>query len=187
MYSVLTFSTSTNSCVSIYLSKSAPVLWMFLMYGVTGQLVFLVEGVPSQWFDLELHLHFGRTHLDSGGPTHPTLDRDQPSSFYPLSSNPINHTPVLLGFTPPESWWLLNFGSITSSIDHFKFLIWLINWVQLIFWGGWPTSEDIGVASKDKTPASQHPLANMWCLADCAPFHYTGNWHTWDDCQNYDN
>ena len=64
--------------------------WRFLMYGVTGQLVFLVEGVTLSvvWSGIT-----SAFLLDPPGPTHPALDGDQPPS-YPLSSNPINLTPA---------------------------------------------------------------------------------------------
>ena len=51
---------SNCSQICFKLSKSAPVK----VLDVWGHqaVVFLVEGVPSQWFDLELHLRFDRTH-----------------------------------------------------------------------------------------------------------------------------
>ena len=51
---------SNWSQICFKLSKSAPVK----VLDVWGHqaVVFLVEGVPSQWFDLELHLRFDRTH-----------------------------------------------------------------------------------------------------------------------------
>ena len=46
------------------------------MYGVTGQLVFWWKASPSRWFDLELHLRFGWTHLDP--PTRPQTGTSPP-------------------------------------------------------------------------------------------------------------